>query len=227
MTGEVCHGGGAEYTKWNRASRHWRKVKLERTTWQRWRVQCSLLIWGLSLVGGCWENKMGIQGAVDRQKGERLQVCSWQVCVVVRRQGDSSESHCAAQRRSADGGAGPGGGRGFQGKLFSFLLHLHICPLFGMSFSPSPSIIHVLCCLSTVKKNTVLTLSYFLHQGSYSNHNNEDLVQKGKQACSTDFLSLCWHIEKKINHLPKAGNDWHSLERSLAPCIQRRFPIAS
>lgn len=34
----------------------------KRAVWQKHRVQCGLLIWGLSPVKGCWENKMEIQG---------------------------------------------------------------------------------------------------------------------------------------------------------------------
>lgn len=40
-----------------------------RAVWQKHRVQCSLLIWGLSPVKGCWENKMEIQGPVDKRRG--------------------------------------------------------------------------------------------------------------------------------------------------------------
>lgn len=157
MTEEVCHGGGSEYTKWNRASRHWVKVKLKRTREQGWRVQWSLLIWGLSLVGGCWENKMGIQWAVDRRRGVGLQVCRWQVCVVVHRQGNSSESHRAAQRRPADWGAGPGGGRGFQGELlFTFQsISLSFCYTLFIFFS---HILYQFCLLVLPFSNLLIPL---------------------------------------------------------------------
>lgn len=41
----------------------------KRAVWQKHRVQCGLLIWGLSPVKGCWENKMEIQGPVDKRRG--------------------------------------------------------------------------------------------------------------------------------------------------------------
>lgn len=38
---------------------------------------------------------------------------------------------------------------------------------------------------------SLLTVYSFLYQGPYSYYNNEDLIQKSKHVCESDFLNLC------------------------------------
>lgn len=181
---------------------------------------------GLSLGGGCWENKMGIQ---DCWQAEGCEVAGMELTGVcfVHRQGDSSESHRSAQRWPADRGAGPGGGGGFQGELLFSPPPLNAYCIFVLCFA-CPFVIMFLLFLSFIwEEDTVLTITYFFpYQGPYSDYNNEDLIQKSKHVCAT-FLDLCSHKEKR-NHLPKKSNEsnaiWKGHKLNVYSCC---FIVAS
>lgn len=69
-------------------------------------------------------------------------------------------------------------------------LHSHICPLFCLPFCHNIRLVSLLW----LRQCTHLFSSY---QGPCSDYNNEDLIQKSKHFCATDFHDFHPHREKK------------------------------